>query len=222
MRVSTDLGSLRFSLKNFHKPLYSFKGSFIVCKAHVERTVSFDNGIEGSIAEDSYFAVKAVQLGYSFDWVEGEMLEKSPFTLWDFVKQRKRWVQGMYLVAVDRNLKMNLSKFGFTVSFFNWVILPFQFINGIILTIYPISLSPIDIFLYTLNSVIFMYLYAIGTIRSFYFRQYRMLKTLIIIIGTLLSIPFCMISESIAIIWGLCSDKKQFFIVFKNIDVIEV
>lgn len=116
------------------------------------------------------------------------------------------------LVAIDRNLKI-------TVCFLNWVILPYHFING---TIYPILFSPIDIFLNTLNSVIFMFLYAIGTIMSFNFRRYRTLKTLIIIIGALISIPFCMIFESIAIIWGLCCDKKQFFIVFKNIDVIEV
>jgi ribosome modulation factor len=31
--------------------------------------------------------------GYNFGWIEGEMHEKSPFNLSDFVQQRKRWLQ---------------------------------------------------------------------------------------------------------------------------------
>ncbi len=34
----------------------------------------------------------------------GEMWEKSPFTLTDFIKQRKRWVQGIFLVVHERRL----------------------------------------------------------------------------------------------------------------------
>ena len=37
--------------------------------------------------------------GYTFDFIEGEMHEKSPFTFKDFIKQRKRWIQGFYLVC---------------------------------------------------------------------------------------------------------------------------
>ena len=222
IRVASDLGSVRFSLKNFNKPLYSFKGSFIVCQAQVERMVSFDNGIEGSIAEDSYFAIKAVQLGYTLDWIEGEMLEKSPFSFWDFVKQRKRWVQGLYLLVTDPHLKMNFSKFGFTYSFYNWAILPIQIINSILLIIFPISFSRIDIFLTTLNGVIFVYLFLIGAIKSFNFWHYKMSKKLTCLVGAILSIPYVMISAMIAVVWGICSDKKQFFIVIKNQDVLEV
>ena len=67
--------------------------------------VSFDHGFEGSITEDAYFAVKASGMGYTFDWIEGEILEKSPYSLLDFLKQRRRWVQGLILVATSRNLK---------------------------------------------------------------------------------------------------------------------
>ena len=64
-----------------------------------EKKVSFDNGPDGSIAEDCYFAMIAYRDGYSFDFVDGEMNEKSPFTLWDFLRQRKRWIQGIYLTV---------------------------------------------------------------------------------------------------------------------------
>jgi hypothetical protein len=38
----------------------------------------------------------------------GEMWEKSPFTLCDFVRQRKRWLQGILLVVHDRGLPIRV------------------------------------------------------------------------------------------------------------------
>ncbi len=64
-----------------------------------EKDISLYHGIRGSIAEDCYFALTAFAKGYSFDFVEGEMYEKSPFMARDFIRQRKRWVQGIYLVV---------------------------------------------------------------------------------------------------------------------------
>ena len=55
--------------------------------------MTFDNGPEGSKAEDAFFALVAMDKGLTFDFVEGEMLEKSPFTFSDFFRQRKRWMQ---------------------------------------------------------------------------------------------------------------------------------
>jgi beta-1,4-mannosyltransferase len=60
-----------------------------------EREVSFDNGIDGSVAEDCFFAMRAFSKGYTFNFIEGEMYEKSPFTMLDFLQQRKRWLQVM-------------------------------------------------------------------------------------------------------------------------------
>ena len=50
-----------------------------------EKTVSFDNGLNGSIAEDAYFAIKAMDMGFTFNFIEGEMREKSPFSFSDFI-----------------------------------------------------------------------------------------------------------------------------------------
>ena len=55
-----------------------------------ERKVTFDNGPEGSKAEDCFFAMRALDMGYKFGFISGEMHEKSPFTFSDFFKQRKR------------------------------------------------------------------------------------------------------------------------------------
>ncbi len=109
LRVSKDLGTLRFSLKYLHLPVVCFKGSFLVCKHQVETQVTFDHGFEGSITEDTFFAVKAANKGFRFDWIEGEMQEKSPFTFIDFVSQRRRWQQGAYFVALSKNLERDFT-----------------------------------------------------------------------------------------------------------------
>ena len=118
IRVSQDLGILRYSARYFHTPVFLFKGSFIACKHEVERIVTFDHGIEGSITEDSYFAVKAANQGYTFDWIEGEMQEKSPFSIADFFRQRKRWHQGFYFIATSKNLKWDFTCFMFKYEFY--------------------------------------------------------------------------------------------------------
>ncbi|CAE1312017.1 EGH [Acanthosepion pharaonis] len=92
VRVGMDYGMLRFCLKFLHKPVFSWKGSFIVSNAGVERKITYDFGPEGSIAEDCFFALSAWRDGYSFGFVEGDMHEKSTFSLMDYIKQRKRWV----------------------------------------------------------------------------------------------------------------------------------
>ena len=50
------------------------KGSYVVTKAKAEKAVSFDNGLAGSTAEDAYFAIKAMDQGYTFDFIEGKNL----------------------------------------------------------------------------------------------------------------------------------------------------
>lgn len=74
-------------------------------KVAAEKDISFDNGLDGSIAEDCYFGMKASHGGYKFGFVEGEMWEKSPFTFWDFLQQRKRWIQGILLVVHSKMVR---------------------------------------------------------------------------------------------------------------------
>jgi egghead protein (zeste-white 4 protein) len=84
-------------------------------QAGAERKISFDNGPDGSVAEDCFFGMKAYAQGYSFNFIEGEMWEKSPFTMWDFLQQRKRWMQvinnkkflELVLVRCKNSMKLN-------------------------------------------------------------------------------------------------------------------
>ncbi|GMS85518.1 hypothetical protein PENTCL1PPCAC_7693, partial [Pristionchus entomophagus] len=92
-RVADDCGKQRCQLSLLHKPIFGWKGSYVVTRLNAETKISWDHGKEGSICEDAYFGILAMQAGYSFNFIEGEMLEKSPFTTKDLVHQRKRWLE---------------------------------------------------------------------------------------------------------------------------------
>lgn len=83
--------------------LLYFNVNKFFAQAGAERKVTFDNGPDGSVAEDCFFGMKAFSEGYSFNFIEGEMWEKSPFTIWDFLQQRKRWMQvRSYILKLPR------------------------------------------------------------------------------------------------------------------------
>jgi egghead protein (zeste-white 4 protein) len=96
IRVGDDFGKFRLQYQS-HYPWIGMHGSFVVCSNAVEREISFDHGLSGSITEDAYFALAAWARDIKFSWVDGFMYEQSPFTLKDFCMQRRRWFGG-YIV----------------------------------------------------------------------------------------------------------------------------
>ena len=219
-RVGADLGLLRFCLKKFNKALFLFKGSFVVCQAGVERRVTFDNGIEGSIAEDTYFAMKAMAKGYSFDWIDGEMWEKSPFSFWDFLQQRKRWIQGIFLVVHDKKLPKR-ARACLALALYSWLTLPLSTSNVYLSALYPIPVGQTFDFLVCFVGAINLYLYFIGAVKSFSVTRLGYFKFFCCVIGALCTIPFVVVIENIAVIWGLFGDKKKFYIVNKSLQPIQ-
>ncbi len=75
-------------------------GSFILVRADIERTVTFDVGPEGSVTEDAWWAYSQAQQGREFRWVDGYLIEQSPEHWVDFVKQRRRWFSGLWKVCL--------------------------------------------------------------------------------------------------------------------------
>ena len=213
-RVGADIGMLRFCLRKFHKALFLFKGSFVVCQAGVERRVTFDNGAEGSIAEDTYFAMSAMTKGYSFDWIDGEMWEKSPFSVKDFLQQRKRWMQGIFLVVHDNKLPLK-SRFCLALALYSWLTLPLSTSNIYLSAFYPIPVGQTFDFLCCFIGTVNLYLYLIGAVKSFSLNRFGYLKYICCILGAVCTIPFVVIIENIAVIWGLFGNKHNFYVVEK-------
>ncbi|CAF0754459.1 unnamed protein product [Rotaria sordida] len=216
MRVGVDLGCLRFCLKKFHRPPFLFKGSFVVCRAGCEFDVAFDNGRAGSIAEDTYFAMLAMSKNKKFGWIEGEMWEKSPFTLADFVKQRKRWLQGILLVVHDIRLPLRV-RLGLGIALYSWVTLPITSLNVILAPLCPIPLHWTLNFLINYVGAVNIYLYIIGAVRSFSLVRLGYAQFILRIVATLATIPFVVVCEITAVLWGLFSDKGKFYVVDKQL-----
>lgn len=103
-RTGGDLGLFRTQYRIAHGPLVGMHGSYVLTPASIERDITWDVGGHGSITEDSYFALMAMQLGVRYDWVEGYIREQSPFTFMDIVRQRRRWFCGLSHVANDPKL----------------------------------------------------------------------------------------------------------------------
>jgi len=75
-------------------------GSFILVRSDVERTISFDVGLEGSITEGAWWAFAQASSGRAFRWVDGYLVEQSPEHWKDFAKQRRRWYSGLWKVCL--------------------------------------------------------------------------------------------------------------------------
>ena len=214
-RVADDMGKMRAQLQLLHKPIFSWKGSYVVTKATAERAVTYDNGPDGSIAEDCYFAMKAFSMGYSFNWIEGEMWEKSPFTIADLLKQRKRWIQGIFLVVHDGGIGLRYKMF-LALSLYAWLSLPLS-VLAVVLNFthpatYPAWLETPSAWIFSIN----IYMFIFGTLKSFPLRRLGLFRAFFSVVGAVLIIPVNIVVENIAVIWAIFSEKHHFYIVDKE------
>lgn len=111
------------------------------------------------------------------------MHEKSPFTFWDFLQQRKRWIQGIYLTVHSKFIPLKY-KFFLACSLYAWITMPLTSLQVKIkkfnlkknlLKIFQIffyqlwplpRFLPLDV-LVGFVGAINLYMYVLGVIRSF-------------------------------------------------------
>ncbi|XP_059178647.1 beta-1,4-mannosyltransferase egh-like [Physella acuta] len=219
IRVGIDYGYLRFSLGVLHKPIFSWKGSFIVADAEAEKKISFDHGPEASIAEDCFFACVAFSRGYSFGFVDGVMLEKSTFTLSDFMRQRRRWVQGILLTALSKKIPWRF-KIGPVLMSFSSCTLPFNILLVPVSILWPMPSSPFLMFTYSFNMGTAIYLFILGTVQTFCIQKYGWWRCCLLALATI----FCGLVGgvlenivSILVFWLPKSSATHFYIVKKQV-----
>ncbi|CAD6197435.1 unnamed protein product [Caenorhabditis auriculariae] len=211
-RVADDMGKLRLQFKMFHKPLFGWKGSFVVTQVEAERKVSYDHGMEGSIAEDCFFSMVAMKHGYTFDFIEGEMHEKSPFTMWDFLQQRKRWLQGILLTVHSPQIAL-AHKALLGLSLYAWATMPITSLQVFLCPLFPLPRClPFD-FALSFVGAVNLYMYIFGVIKSFS-HKYRnnSWRLILYLTGALMTIPFNILIENLAVIVGMFGRKDQFYI----------
>ena len=80
--------------------IFGLHGSYIVVRNDVEKAVGFDVGPQGSITEDAFWALLAMEKGFRCRCVEGYLEEQSTQSIKDFIRQRRRWFQGLVKVSL--------------------------------------------------------------------------------------------------------------------------
>lgn len=216
-RVADDMGKLRFQFYVFHKPLFSWKGSYVVSKYEAETDVTYDHGPDGSIAEDCYFSMVAYKKGYSFNFIEGEMWEKSPFTLEDLIRQRKRWIQGIWLVVHSNKIPLHI-KFFLATSLYAWSTLPLTTLSFLTAPFFPV---PHTVWLSSIGSFCFatsIYMYIFGVLKTFDLKRTNIAMMFVYLLGAVITLSLNIIIENIAVIWGIIGPKHQFYIVKKDLN----
>ncbi|CAJ0562750.1 unnamed protein product, partial [Mesorhabditis spiculigera] len=218
LRVADDLGKLRASFNLLRRPYFSWKGSYVVARYSAEKLVGFDHGFEGSIAEDCFFAMVSMRYGLSYGYIDGVVHEKSPFSVDDLIKQRRRWFQGIWM-TIHSNAIPYKHKALLTACVYGWAALPVLIFCFMLPSSgYFGSLTTYDMFLNQIFIAINVYQYAYGAFISFkekYSSDRRML--LLCVIGAVCVLPFNALVEATAVLYGLISRKIGFHIIQKSI-----
>lgn len=126
-RVSDDLGRYRTQFE-LGEVWVGMHGSFVVTANCIEKLVTWDHGVEGSIAEDAYFAMLARSNSVQFSWIDAFMYEQSPFTFQDFVKQRGRWLVGGFKVCGASKIPRHV-RIAMACLTCLWALMPFTYIS---------------------------------------------------------------------------------------------
>lgn len=201
VRTALDYGLFRVSFQTFHRPIFGFKGSFVVVKMSVEEDVGFDFGTKECIAEDLRFALTAWVKGYRFDYIYGNMQEKSTFSVSDFIKQRKRWLIGHYHIIWNNSLP-GYCKFVLMPMHIGNLLLWLNIFNAVLPFVYPVPLAKWQLQLFLLMSAILNFIIAFGNFMSLGHRRFKLQTKLCVCLLSQLLIPVLGVLEAYAAVAG--------------------
>ena len=216
IRVGDDLG--RFHLQyRLHRILFGMHGSFLLVRASVERQVGFDFPPEACTTEDTTWALHQMAAGNRFRWVEGTVVEQSPRTLGDFVRQRRRWFTGMWWSAqrtpVPARFRASLwlSMFLWTVGWTGFAYALLHVLSGVQV---PGPLADLG------DGIFAVYLtnYLLGLWVSLAGRDALSgLRRLGFFVAQAVLIPLFAVIEASAVVYGLLRPERRFHVVDKPV-----
>lgn len=212
LRVSDDYGKFRLQYEQ-HTTYFGIKGSFILVNNRTANLIGFDHGPKASITEDAYFALKAKMHKIKFGFIHATVKERSPFTIADFIRQRRRWFGGLWLLVRDSTIPLK-QKFPLTVMMITWGLSPFSLIP-IFTSIFEPTVSPLVL------SIIFGIFF--GTyVWTYFFGFFHNFKLTLFNITILLPLQICLIPvfsllEIAGVLYAIVSPPRDFHIVKKKV-----
>lgn len=215
LRVSDDYGKFRYQFER-GTTYFGIKGSFVLVNSRVAHLIGFDHGPKSSITEDAYFALKAKSKNIKFGFINAKIDERSPFTILDFIRQRRRWFGGLRLLVTDKTVKMR-DKFYLLVMMITWGLSPMSLIPILTSIIYP-TVSPLPL---TIMFGVFFGTY-IWTYIFGFFHNFRVTPVNMIFLFPLqiVLIPVFSLMEMCGVIYALLFPPKGFHIVNKKVQPI--
>ncbi|KAK3256672.1 hypothetical protein CYMTET_34206 [Cymbomonas tetramitiformis] len=214
LRVADDYGKFRVQFE-LGECWVGMHGSFVVCQNAVEQAVTFDHGMAGSITEDAYFALVARSMGVRYAWIDCHMYEQSPFSVRDFIMQRRRWFGGLYLVCIAP--KVDLGR-RLTLGFMTaaWALQPFAFVGMVVS--WAVCSSVTDSWRISCNLVagLWYWCYFLGFIKTFSLKD-GTLRYIVLLVLQLLLLPLFAAMECAGVVCAIYDPPMDgFFVVQKE------
>jgi beta-1,4-mannosyltransferase len=134
IRPADDLTRFAFFTGSLGTPLGGLHGEHLVVRADIENEIGWD--FADTVIEDAYFAIefcrrypgRACTLNsYSYG--------ASPCSVADLVRQRRRWIEGLLRLLVNRRLPFR-TKLPLAYAISCWALAPFQFVGIVLLVSY--------------------------------------------------------------------------------------
>lgn len=123
VRTGDDFARFHFQHK-LGVTVFGLHGSYIVVRSDIEKSIGFDFGPNGSMTEDAFWALVAMERGYRCRWIDGYLEEQSTQSIMDFLRQRRRWFQGLAKVSIHAPVKLKW-RLSLGLNTFLWALAPF-------------------------------------------------------------------------------------------------
>jgi beta-1,4-mannosyltransferase len=196
--------------------LFGLHGSFIVVRNDIEKaTGGFDFGPHGDITEDAFWAVKAMENGLRCAWVEGYLEEQSCMSLLDFLRQRRRWFQGLLKVALYAPVKLRW-RLCLGLNTVLWGLAPFAMLFTFGNLFHNVPIAPTIRFLASYSFATFATLYVTGlkaNMDEHGIQCWR--KRTAVTLWLLLLLPVFAAMEGLGVLWAMLSPVNGFQVVKK-------
>lgn len=196
--------------------VFGLHGSYIVARNSVEQeSGGFDFGSKGDVTEDAWWAMIVMEQGVRCAWVEGYLEEQSCQGVLDFMKQRRRWWQGLALVSWYAPTKLRW-RFCLGLNTLLWAAAPFAMFYTIAHFFWGFKVDPIVRAGANYSFATFLVLYLMGLKanldESGITNKFTRLKWWVLQVGLL---PVFSFLESISVAWALVKPAKGFHVIKK-------